>query len=229
MKTAIVTGATGNLGQAVIRKFLKEGYKVIGTVIPNDKTELEIDDPNFEKITVDLMSEEDASNFVKNVMDKHKSVDVAVLTVGGFAMGTVVETNMSDILKQFRLNFETTYHVARPVFVQMLKQDSGRIFLTGARTGIDMKNSKGMVAYGLSKSLIFRLAELMNGEAKGHNVVTAVIAPSTIDTPQNRKSMPDADPGKWVKPEDIANIIHFHASDEALTLRETILKVYNNA
>ena len=66
----------------------------------------------------------------------------------------------------------------------MLKQNSGRIFMVGSRPGIDMKNSKGMVAYGLAKSLIFRLAELMNDEAKGTDVVTSVIVPSTIDTPQ---------------------------------------------
>jgi len=86
-----------------------------------------------------------------------------------------------------------------------------------------------MIAYGLSKSLIFRLAELMNGEAKGNNVITSVIAPSTIDTPQNRKAMPDADPAKWVRAEDIAVIIHFYCTEEALALREPILKVYNNA
>ena len=66
---------------------------------------------------------------------------------------------------------------------------------------LDAKNSKGMIAYGLSKSLIFRLAELMNDEAKGKNVVMNVIVPCTIDTPQNRKAMPDADFSKWTKAE----------------------------
>lgn len=229
MQTVIITGVSGNLGQAVAKKFLDEKFKVIGTVIPNDPAQLSISNPNFETVIVDLMSEDDSEKFIQSVIEKYKTIDAAVLTVGGFAVGSITETKMADILKQHKLNFQTTYHVARPVFVQMLKQNSGRIFLTGARTGIDMKNSKGMVAYGLSKSLIFRLAELMNGEAKGTNVVTAVIAPSTIDTPQNRKSMPDADPSKWVKAEDIAEIIHFHCKEQASSLRETILKVYNNA
>jgi len=229
MKTVIVTGASGNLGQAVVKKFLHEGYKVIGTVLPNDPVALNIQDPNFDKIAVDLDSEEVAEKFILSVIEKYKAIDAAVLTVGGFAMGSIAETKMADILKQHQLNFQTTYHVARPVFIQMMKQKKGRIFLSGARTGIDMKNSKGMVAYGLSKSLIFRLAELMNGEAKGQNVVTSVIAPSTIDTPQNRKSMPDADPQNWVKAEDIANALVFYCSDEASALREPVLKVYNNA
>jgi NAD(P)-dependent dehydrogenase (short-subunit alcohol dehydrogenase family) len=92
-----------------------------------------------------------------------------------------------------------------------------------------MKSSKGMVAYGLTKSLIFRLAELMNDEAKGQNVVTSVIVPSTIDTAQNRKAMPGADPRKWVKAEEIAAIISFYCSEQAAILREPVIKVYGNS
>ena len=229
MQTVIITGVSGNLGQAVAKKFLKENFKVIGTVIPNDPVQITISNPNFERVVVDLMNEDEAEKFVQTAAEKYKTIDVAVLTVGGFAMGSIAETKMADILKQHKLNFQTTYHVARPVFVEMLKQGSGRIFLTGARTGIDMKFSKGTTAYGLSKSLIFRLAELMNEEAKGKNVLTSVIAPSIIDTPQNRQSMPKANPDDWVKAEDIADIIYFYSAPEASVLRETVLKVYNNA
>ena len=70
---------------------------------------------------------------------------------------------------------------------------------------------------------------MMNIEAKGHNVVTSVVVPSTIDTPQNRTAMPDADFNDWVKPEDIANTIYYHCTDEAAVLRETIIKVYGNS
>jgi NAD(P)-dependent dehydrogenase (short-subunit alcohol dehydrogenase family) len=228
-KTAIVTGASGNMGQAVIRKFLAAGYKVVGTIVPNDPVKIEIDDTNFETVVVNLMDEDHSQQFVESIVKSHGGIDTAVLTVGGFAMGTVAETKTADVMKQYKLNFETAYNTARPVFVQMLKQNSGRIFIIGSRPGLDAKNGKGMVAYGLSKSLIFRLAELMNDEAQGHNVVTSVVVPSTIDTPQNRKSMPDADPGKWVKPEDIANIIHFYSTEEAAVLREPVIKIYNNA
>jgi NAD(P)-dependent dehydrogenase (short-subunit alcohol dehydrogenase family) len=229
MKTAIVTGASGNLGQAVIKKFLSEGYNVVGTVIPNDPVAIDIDDPKFEKVVVNLMDEENSQQFVDGVISKHGSVDAAVLTVGGFAMGKVADTKTSDIMKQYKLNFETAYNSARPVFIQMLKQNSGQIFIIGSRPGLDAKNGKGMVAYGLAKSLIFRLAELMNDEAKGHNVVTSVVVPSTIDTPQNRKSMPDGNFDNWVKPEAIADVISFHCSDAAAVLREPVIKVYGNS
>jgi NAD(P)-dependent dehydrogenase (short-subunit alcohol dehydrogenase family) len=115
------------------------------------------------------------------------------------------------------------------VFGEMMKQGSGRIFLIGSRPGLDMHNSKGMVAYGMTKSLIFRLAEILNDEAKGHNVVTCVIVPSTIDTPQNRKSTPDEEFGKWVKPEAIADIIYHYCTPATSVIREPVIKVYNNA
>src|SRR5204863_927639 len=135
----------------------------------------------------------------------------------------------TDILKQYKLNFETAYDVARPVFVQMMKQNSGRIFIIGSKPGLEAKNGKGMIAYGLAKSLIFRLAELMNDEARGKNVVTSVVVPSTIDTETNRKAIPAANFGDWVKAEQIADVIHYYSTDTASALREPVIKVYNNA
>jgi NAD(P)-dependent dehydrogenase (short-subunit alcohol dehydrogenase family) len=228
-KVSVITGASGNLGQAVVKKFITEGYKVIGTVIPNDPLPMNFPSDNFEKVVVDLMNEEDSEKFIRSVIDKYKRIDAAVLTVGGFAMGKIAETSAADIMKQYKLNFETAYHIARPAFVQMMKQNSGRIFFIGSRPGLQAWHSIGMTAYGLAKSLVVRLAELMNLEAKGYNVVASVVVPSTIDTPQNRTAMPDADFGNWVKAEDIANAIYYHCTDEAHALRETVIKVYNNS
>ena len=229
MKTAIVTGASGNLGQAVVKKFIDEGYKVIGTVIPDDTASVNFPAGRFEKVIVDLMNEDDAAKFIESIISKYGSVDAAILTVGGFAMGKIADTKTADIYKQYKLNFETAYNVARPVFVQMMKQKNGRIFIIGSRPGLDARDGKGMVAYSIGKSLIFRLAALMNDEAKGTNVVTSVVVPSTIDTPQNRVSMPGADPSKWVKPEAIADIIYFHCTDKGAILREPMIKVYGNS
>lgn len=217
------------MGRQVVKKFLAEGYKVIGTVIPSDPVKTDITDSNFETVVVNLDDEENAKRFIDSVIEKHGTIDAAVLTVGGFAMGSIAETTTADIMQQYKLNFETAYNTARPVFMQMIKQNNGRIFLIGSRPGLSMKNAKGMVAYSLAKSLIFRLAELMNDEAKGKNVVISVVVPSTIDTPQNRKSMPDADSSKWVKAEQIADVIYFYCSEKGNVLREPVIKVYNNA
>jgi NAD(P)-dependent dehydrogenase (short-subunit alcohol dehydrogenase family) len=229
MKTAIVTGASGNLGQEVVKKFIAEGYNVVGTVIPNDPVPMDFPADRFEKVVVDLMSEDDSQKLAATVISKHGEINAAILTVGGFAMGNITETKAADIMKQYKLNFETAYNIARPVFGQMMKQKSGRIFLIGSRPGLQAKSGKGMIAYGIAKSLIFRLAELMNEEGKLHNVVTTVIVPSTIDTPQNRKAMPDTDPNNWVKAEEIANVIYYYCTDEARSLREPVIKVYGNS
>jgi NAD(P)-dependent dehydrogenase (short-subunit alcohol dehydrogenase family) len=229
MKTTIVTGASGNLGQAIVKKFIDEGYFVVGTIVPSDPVQINFPEDKFEKVVVDLMSEDGSQKFIEDVITKHGSVDAAVFTVGGFAMGKIEDTKTADILKQYKLNFETAYNVARPTFGQMIKQNSGRIFIIGSKPGLDARNGKGMVAYGLAKSLIFRLAELMNDEAKGKNVVTSVVVPSTIDTLQNRKAMPDANFNNWVKPEAIADVIYWHCTEEASTVREPVIKVYNQA
>ena len=228
MKTAIVTGASGNLGQAIVKKFIAEGYFVTGTVIPNDPVTLAYPTESFEKVVVDLLNEVDSQKFVESVISKHGSIDVAILTVGGFAAGKIAETKTADVSKQYKLNFETAYNIARPSFVQMIKQSNGRIFIIGSRPGLDTKNGQGMVAYGLAKSLVFRLAELLNDEAKGQNVVTSVVVPSTIDTEINRKAIPAANFNDWVKAEQIADVIHYYSSDAASVLREPVIKVYNN-
>ncbi len=221
MKNIIVTGASGNLGQAVIQQFLLEGWQVTGTV-RSQKTEADnSDDHSFKKVAVDLNNETATGEFVTTIIAEQGKLDAAVLTVGGFAMGSIAETTAKDIFIQYQLNFDTAYAIARPVFIQMMKQGSGRIFLVGSQAGMNMEKSKGVVAYGLAKSLIFRLAELMNDEAYGTDVKTIVVVPSTIDTPQNRRSMPHADFTKWVKPETIAGHIFLNCiSDDPSLLIE---------
>ena len=228
-KIAIVTGAAGNLGQAVVKKFIDENFFVAGTITQHDIAANEFSADKYETTMVDLRDEQSTQKFVEDVIAKHNKIDAAILTAGGFAMGKIADTKINDIIHQFTLNFETAYNTARPVFLQMMKQNSGRIFLIGSKPGLTAKEGKGKVAYSLAKSLIFRLAELMNDEAKGKNVVVNVIVPGTIDTPPNRKSMPDADFNKWTKAEDIADVIYWHCTAEAASLRENIIKVYNDA
>ncbi len=207
MNTVLITGCYGNLGQAVTKKFIEDGYKVIGTVAPNEPPIPELKAPDFETAIIDLSHEEKTLFFIKDIIQKHQRIDAAVLTVGGFAMGKIEETNDADLDKMISLNFLTAYHIARPLFSHMLEQGSGRLVFIGAKPALDAKNSRGMFAYGLSKAMVIRLAEIINLEAEGKGVSSTVVIPSTIDTPQNRASMPDADWSKWLKAEDIAEKI----------------------
>jgi NAD(P)-dependent dehydrogenase (short-subunit alcohol dehydrogenase family) len=224
-----VTGSTGNLGRAVCRRFRDEGFPVLGTLFPGEAPPQGAGSSGIEYHTVDLSDAAATSAAVAEIAGRAGGIDTAVLTAGGFAMGDIRQTSLEDIHSQLKLNFDTAYNAARPVFLHMLEKGMGRIFLVGSRPGMDMRDGKGMTAYSLSKSLVFRLAELMNREAAGTGVVVCVLVPSTIDTPQNRASMPDADPGRWVSPEAIAETILYYSSPAAVHLREPVLKVYNKA
>jgi len=224
MKTVLVTGATGNLGTAVVNKFLAAGYRVIGTV-----NKIAPASNPFEAIPLDLNDEADTEAMVKDIIKKYGAIDVLVATAGGFATGNIYTTKSSDISFQYQLNFETAYHVAKPVFSHMMQRGNGRIFLTGARAGVENAGAKDTMAYALSKSLLAKLATMLNEEAAGKNVVTSLIVPSLIDTSANRKAMPNADFDAWVKPEAIADVIYFYCTDAADAIRQPVIKVYNKS
>jgi NAD(P)-dependent dehydrogenase (short-subunit alcohol dehydrogenase family) len=229
MKTVIVTGANGNLGNAVTNMFLNKGYTVIATVSKEEsKKELPAHDRLFIE-AIDLTNEEKTTSFVQNAIATHKKIDAALLLVGGFAMGKIAETSGEMIKKQIALNFETAYYVTRPLLQHMQEQNDGRLVFIGSRPALKPADGKNMVAYALSKSLLFQLADFINAEMRGKNIVATVAVPSTLDTEANRKSMPQANPDHWVKPEAMAEILEFICSDTASVLRETVLKVYNNA
>ncbi|MCU7552804.1 SDR family NAD(P)-dependent oxidoreductase [Chitinophagaceae bacterium LB-8] len=229
MRTVIITGANGNLGTAVTQTFLKKGYRVIATVSKEaSKKELPAHDQLFVE-TVDLTNEQQTTAFVAKTIATHQKIDAALLLVGGFAMGKVAETTGTDLKKQMALNFETAYYVARPLLQHMEEQNYGRLVFIGSRPALKPADGKNMVAYAFSKSLLFQLAEFINAEMKGKDIVATVAVPSTLDTEINRKSMPQANPADWVKPEALAEILEFTCSDAASPLRETVLKVYNNA
>ncbi|RRA97568.1 SDR family NAD(P)-dependent oxidoreductase [Larkinella rosea] len=228
MSTILLTGGAGGLGRSITQNLLKNGHTVIATLEPGGHA---LDSqPNLLTYELDLTDEAGCQALVQKLVAEHGGIDAAVLLVGGFAMGSIAETDFAGIEKLFRLNFQTTYQVARPVFEQMSQQaDGGRFILVGARPALVPSAGKHMVAYALSKSLVIQLSELINAEGKDKNIVSTVLVPSTIDTPVNRKAMPDADPANWVKPEDIAELIDFVTFGAGKMLRESVLKVYNKA
>lgn len=229
MKTVLITGANGNLGSAVTNTFLDKGYKVIATVIAESMLGELPSHENLNVAVVNLMDEAATEKFVLDSISKYAQVDAALLLVGGFAMGNIAATKTDDIDKQISLNFKTAYHVVKPLLPHMTANGNGRIVFIGARPALEAKQGKDLIAYGLSKSLLFKLAEYINEEAKGKSVTATVVAPSTLDTPLNRKSMPDVDPEIWVKPQKLAEVLEFAVSDTGSILREGVLKAYNNA
>jgi NAD(P)-dependent dehydrogenase (short-subunit alcohol dehydrogenase family) len=229
MKTVIITGANGNLGTAVTKEFIGKGYRVIATIAnEGSKTDF-FPHPNLEVSVVNLTDEKQTTDFIEKMIHKYAVIDAALLLVGGFATGSIENTTGDDLHKQIALNFETAFYVAKPLFGHMITNKKGNIVFIGARPALNPAQGKDLIAYALSKSLLFKLAEYLNEAARGKSVSVSVVAPSTLDTPLNRKSMPDVNPDIWVKPSEIAETLEFLVSDKSSALRETVLKIYNNA
>ncbi len=224
-KTVIVTGAAGNLGSAVTEKFLQEGYQVVGVVEPRTRHHFATH-PNLEIKEANLFDEDSARVVVQQTYDQYQEIQAAVLLVGGFAMGNLIRTSYREMEQMLDLNFRTAYNVVRPVFLRMQTQEKGgRIVMIGSRPALEPETGTDVLGYALSKSLIFKLSELLNVAGKEKNIQTSVVVPSIIDTPSNRSAMPNADFSTWVQPSELAERI-VEACLPEKTLTDTVVKVY---
>ena len=225
-RSIIMTGATGNLGSAVTKRLLADGFNLHITLTPTDRVP---QTKGIQSKVVDLFNEHECAVFVEDVADGDSDIIAGVLLVGGFAMGSLTDTSMSGIDAMIKLNFHTAFNMVKPLFEHFEKKGGGQIILIGARPALKPKQGKHAMAYALSKAMIFHLAEIINETGKDKNIRATVVVPSTIDTAANRQSMPDADHTKWVPAERIADVIAFALTDSGAMLRESILKVYNEA
>lgn len=225
IKHAIITGAAGNLGQAVTNTFLDTGYTVHAIISPNDK----INNTQSKGLFVhqaDLISDNEAFNTINKIIIGIESIDLVIMTVGGFAPGSLQEVTLTDIEKMYRLNFITAFNVVKAALPYMEKQHTGGQFVfIGAQPAIHPEQAVGMIAYALSKSLVFRLSEIINVSGEGKNIHSYVIVPTVIDTPQNRIAMPNADYTKWLRPEEIAGKIVRLVSSSDPKSSDRVLKI----
>lgn len=228
-KNIIITGANGGLGTAVVKKFLDAGYSVIAIDRSGKRPAYVKDNASYEAFAVNLSNEQETAAFVQDVIKKYGKIDGALMLAGGFAMGDIDATDGNALKKMMTINFDTAYYLARPLFQHMMQNGYGRLVFIGSRPALQASDGKSKLGYALSKSLLFKLSELLNAEAKGKNVVSSVIVPSTIDTPDNRAAMPGANVDNWVKPEQIADTLEFICSEKGMAVREGIYKLYNNA
>jgi NAD(P)-dependent dehydrogenase (short-subunit alcohol dehydrogenase family) len=226
MKNVLITGASGNIGKAAVEKFIQEGFNVIATASPRG---LGYELAGLSVYEADLTNEKSVDDAIAKIISVHQTIDVAILTVGSFAVGSIETTDGAAIQKMMSLNFNTAYFTARPIFKQMMEQQTGRIIFIGSRPALVAAEGKNTVAYALSKSLVFKLAELLNAEAGEKDIVTSVIVPGVIDTPENRKSNPSANFSDWVTPETIVDSMLYLVSPNAKALREPVLKMYSNS
>ena len=175
------------------------------------------------------MHEGEADTFASRMVKDFPDLNAAVLLAGEFVMGKMHQTDEALLDKQISLNFKTAWFVIRPLMEHFKKTGGGQFVLVGARPAISPSEGKNMVAYALSKSLLFAIAEIINADGKEHGVTASIIVPSTMDTVPNRQSMPNANFDHWVKTEDVADAISFILGNTGSQLRHSIFKIYNRS
>ncbi|WP_194777068.1 SDR family NAD(P)-dependent oxidoreductase [Pararhodonellum marinum] len=222
-RNIIITGAAGNLGSAVVEKFKREGYRVIALIEPDSGDEVEEADDVYE---VDVTDSKAVEIFSKEFTLQYGELEAIAMLVGGFGMGTIEETSLDDLNKMIKLNFFSSFNMVKFFLPIMKKFDKGNLLMVGAKPALPNEEGKEVVAYSLSKGLVLQLAALVNQEIQGTGIRSHVFVPSVIDTPENRDAMPDADHSKWVTPAEIAESMHFAASNHAL--RSMTFKLYGN-
>jgi len=231
-KVVVITGAAGNLGQAVASAFASAGsIRVLADRGSDRLASLYPDAADGQVLLVpgiDLSDPQHARRLAEQALSRFQRIDVLVNTVGGYAGGKRVhEDDPSAWEKMFNINLNTTLNACRAVVPLMLKQGSGRIVNVSARAGLTGVPTLG--AYSAAKSAVIRLTESLAGELKDHGINVNCILPGTIDTPQNRQDMPNADHGKWVSPAALADAILFLASDAARAVTGAALPVYGRS
>jgi len=157
-------------------------------------------------------------------------VNAGILMVGGFSMGNLSDTELKDIDRMIDLNFSTTYNIARPLFKHMeATGHQGQIIFIGARPVLQPEQAKDMLAYTLSKSLLFKLSEIVNESGRETGIYTSLVIPGIIDSPKNRENDPEADFNTWVTAGEVADNIVQLLSPEGKKPRERIIKVYGKS
>lgn len=224
----VVTGGTGGLGRGVVAALVEDGANVW---IPNVDARLSADFPWKDHARVrlvegvDLLDEGRVAEFYASVGDVYASIHL----VGGFKMAPLAATSAADLKKMLDLNALSAFLCSKAAVAQMRANAGrgGRIVNVAARPALTP--TAGMVAYAVSKAAVVSLTVSLAEELKGERIWVNAIAPSIMDTPDNRKAMPTADFSRWPKVDEVARAIAFLASPDNSLTTGTVLPVYGAA
>ncbi len=227
-KQVLLTGGTGGLGLGVTPAVLAQAAQV--TIPYQKETEVErlknhLSAAEFERIRfvkADLLQE----SVVKQLVDDLGRVDVLIHLVGGFSMGKTEEFSLEDWQKSFDLNLTTTFLVCKHCLRVMRSSGYGRIVTIGSRGAVQPGGQ--LAAYCASKAGVVALTQAIADETKGMNITANTVLPSVIDTPANREAMGEESAYQWVKPESLAEVICFLASEAAKDMRGAAIPFYGS-
>jgi NAD(P)-dependent dehydrogenase (short-subunit alcohol dehydrogenase family) len=216
---SVVTGAVGNLGEAVVRRLAAAGAHVV--LVDRSQQRLDQKYADFAAAgdhllagDVDLTEEASVANLFERVDARFGRVDILVNTVGGFRGGAPIhEADPADWDFLFRLNVRTALLTCREAVRRMIPQASGAIVNVASEAALS--GTANYAAYSVAKTGVLRLTEALAGETRSHGLRVNCVLPGTMDTPANRTAMPDADPSTWATLDEVAGVIGFLCSDAA--------------
>lgn len=229
-KVVVVSGAAGALGSEVVKAFLREGALVVALDRREGRlTGLELGAEGSGRIVMvenlDLSQVEVVPTIQSEVHQRAGKVDVIVHTVGGFTYGETVDALSAETWQRMLdINVNTFLNLAAAFVPDLVAKGGGKIVTVGAKAAL--KGGAKMGAYSASKAALLRLTESMAAELVGKGVQVNCVLPGTIDTPNNRAEMPNADFSKWVSPEKIAEVILFLTSPNAEAITGAVIPVY---
>jgi NAD(P)-dependent dehydrogenase (short-subunit alcohol dehydrogenase family) len=220
-KRIAITGAFGSLGAAVVQTALAAGARVAAI----DRAEAPPAGTDLGAAGrfggVDLADTAQAQNVIDEAAKALGGLDALVNIAGTFRFEKLADGGPDTWDLLYRINLRTAVAASKAALAHL--PDGGRIVNIGAAAAL--KAGAGMGAYAASKSGVMRFTESLAEELKPRNITVNALLPSIIDTPPNRKDMPKADFGKWVKPEQLADVIVFLLSDQASAITGALIPV----
>lgn len=214
-----ITGGHGVLGRAVVEAALADGLKV---AVIDHASGQSAPDGVLELGGVDLTDPASAKAAIEAVFAHFGRLDALLNIAGGFVWQTTDDADPAWA-KMFALNLTTALNASRAALPHLKASPEGRIVNVGANAAL--KSAAGMGAYAASKAGVHRLTESLAEELKETSVTVNAVLPSILDTAQNRKDMPDADPAKWVAPADLARVMLFLASPDSRAVTGALIPV----
>lgn len=227
--SALITGGTGGLGAAVTRAFVDAGWRVVVPVFDAAERERV---PAHERLVLepaDLFDESSCAAVTDVAAGARDAPLRAVVNlVGGYAAaGRVHEAPVADFEAQLRLNLRPTYLVCHHAIGHLQAAGGGAIVCVSSRAALEP--FAGAAGYIVGKAAVLAFVDVLATEYRDDGIRANAILPSVIDTPANRKSMPNADHAKWVAPEQIANVVRFLCEDGAGVVSGAHVPVYGRA
>lgn len=222
-KVVLVTGADGGLGTSVTQAFLESGATVVGTSRKIQQSAF--NSPNFTAMSAELSTLAAAKVLVDQVVARFGKLDILAHTVGGFAGGqSITETDDATFQRMMDMNLNSVFHMLRASVPALRATKAGRIIAIGSRAAV--APGAGVGAYSASKAAMVSLIQTVALENKDAGMTANVILPGTMDTPMNRKFMPNADFSKWVRPSTVAALMVWLASDAGREVNGAVIPVY---